>query len=100
MLQGLIIFGVGWLVFGVDWGDPPAALLLIVTFALVGTGVGMLLGLAVVFQMPAMVFLAESFLKLGVVQIKLEAFILFEITGPGAAMVNDRHRDRERKENE
>ena len=24
MLQALIIFGVGWLVFGVDWGDPPA----------------------------------------------------------------------------
>jgi ABC-2 type transport system permease protein len=44
MLQGLIIFGVGWLVFGVDWGDPPAALLLTVTFALVATGVGMLLG--------------------------------------------------------
>jgi linearmycin/streptolysin S transport system permease protein len=44
LLQGLIIFGVGWLVFGVDWGDPPAALLLTVTFALVATGVGMLLG--------------------------------------------------------
>ena len=25
LLQGLIIFGVGWLVFGVDWGHPPAA---------------------------------------------------------------------------
>jgi ABC-2 type transport system permease protein len=44
MLQALIILGVGWLVFGVDWGDPPAALLLIVTFALVATGVGMLGG--------------------------------------------------------
>jgi ABC-2 type transport system permease protein len=44
LLQGMIIFAIGWLVFGVDWGDPPAALLLIVTFALVGTGVGMLLG--------------------------------------------------------
>jgi ABC-2 type transport system permease protein len=44
ILQGLIIFGVGWLVFGVDWGDPPAALLLVTVFALVGTGVGMLLG--------------------------------------------------------
>jgi energy-coupling factor transporter ATP-binding protein EcfA2 len=38
LLQGLIIFLVGWLVFGVDWGDPPAALLLLVTFALVATG--------------------------------------------------------------
>jgi ABC-2 type transport system permease protein len=44
MLQAMIIFAVGWLVFGVDWGDPPAALLLIVTFALVATGVGMLGG--------------------------------------------------------
>jgi ABC-2 type transport system permease protein len=44
LLQGMIIFLVGWLVFGVDWGDPPAALVLVVTFALVGTGVGMLLG--------------------------------------------------------
>jgi ABC-2 type transport system permease protein len=44
LLQGMIIFVVGWLVFGVDWGDPPAALLLVVTFALVGTGVGMLGG--------------------------------------------------------
>jgi linearmycin/streptolysin S transport system permease protein len=44
LLQGLIIFGVGWLVFGVDWGDPVAALLLVVVFALVATGVGMLIG--------------------------------------------------------
>jgi ABC-2 type transport system permease protein len=44
LLQGLIIFLVGWLLFGVDWGDPPAALLLLVIFALVATGVGLLLG--------------------------------------------------------
>jgi ABC-2 type transport system permease protein len=44
LVQGMIIFLVGWLLFGVDWGDPPAALLLTVTFALVATGVGMLLG--------------------------------------------------------
>jgi ABC-2 type transport system permease protein len=44
LLQAAIILGVGWLVFGVDWGDPPAALLLVVTFALVGTAVGMLGG--------------------------------------------------------
>jgi ABC-2 type transport system permease protein len=44
LLQGLIIFVVGLLVFGVDWGDPLAALLLLVTFALVATGVGLLLG--------------------------------------------------------
>jgi ABC-2 type transport system permease protein len=44
LLQGLIVFTVGWLVFGVDWGDPPAALLLMTVFALVGTGAGMLFG--------------------------------------------------------
>jgi ABC-2 type transport system permease protein len=44
LLQGLIVFVVGLLVFGVDWGDPPAALVLLVVFALVATGVGMLLG--------------------------------------------------------
>jgi len=44
LLQGLIVFVVGWLVFGVDWGDPPAALLLVVVFSLVGTGVGVLVG--------------------------------------------------------
>jgi ABC-2 type transport system permease protein len=32
------------LVFGADWGDPPAALLLMTVFALVGTGAGMLFG--------------------------------------------------------
>jgi ABC-2 type transport system permease protein len=44
LVQGLIIFLAGWLVFGVDWGDPPAALLLVVLFSLVGTGVAMLFG--------------------------------------------------------
>jgi ABC-2 type transport system permease protein len=44
LLQGLIVFVVGWLVFGVEWGDPPAALLLVAVFALVGTGAGMLFG--------------------------------------------------------
>jgi len=44
LLQGLIVFVIGWLVFGVDWGDPPAALLLVTVFALVGTGAGVLFG--------------------------------------------------------
>jgi ABC-2 type transport system permease protein len=44
LLQGLIVFTIGWLVFGVHWGDPPAALLLVTVFALVGTGAGMLFG--------------------------------------------------------
>ena len=44
LLQGMIIFLLGWLLFGVDWGDPLAALVLVVTFSLVGTGVAMLFG--------------------------------------------------------
>lgn len=44
LLQSALIVGVGILVFGVDWGDPLAALVLVVTWALVGTGAGMLSG--------------------------------------------------------
>jgi hypothetical protein len=46
------------------------------------------------------VVLAESFLKLGVVQIQLEAIILFEIARAGTAVVNDCERGNERDENE
>jgi hypothetical protein len=41
LLQGLIIFVVGLGVFGVDWGDPPAALLLLVTIALIARDAGL-----------------------------------------------------------
>jgi hypothetical protein len=34
ILQGLIIFGVGWLMFGADWGDPEAAPLVLATWRL------------------------------------------------------------------
>lgn len=44
MLQSLIIVGLGALLFGVDWGDPLAAGLLVTAWALVGTGAGMLSG--------------------------------------------------------
>jgi linearmycin/streptolysin S transport system permease protein len=44
VLQSLIIVGVGALVFGVDWGDPVAAIVLIVVYALVGSGAGLLVG--------------------------------------------------------
>lgn len=44
LLQSLLIVGVGAIGFGVDWGDPAAALVLIATWALVGTGAGVLSG--------------------------------------------------------
>ena len=42
--QALLIVGAGALFFGVDFGDPLAATVLIVVFVLVGTSVGMLFG--------------------------------------------------------
>jgi len=44
MVQGLFIVLLTALAFGVDWGDPVAASLLIVAFALVGTGTAMVIG--------------------------------------------------------
>ena len=44
LLQGIIIMAGSSLLFGVSWGDIPAAIALMVVFALVGTGAGILLG--------------------------------------------------------
>ncbi|MCA1839486.1 MAG: ABC transporter permease [Actinomycetota bacterium] len=44
LTQGLIIFTVGAVVFGVNWGQPAAAATLIVLFALVGASAAMLVG--------------------------------------------------------
>ncbi len=44
LLQSLIIFAIGAIGFGVNWGDPLAAVVLLVAFALVGSGVGVLVG--------------------------------------------------------
>ncbi len=44
MVQGVFIVLVSALAFGVSWGDPIGATLLIVAFGLVGTGVAMLIG--------------------------------------------------------
>jgi ABC-2 type transport system permease protein len=44
LLQSVLIVAVGALVFGVHWGDPLAAALLVAAWALVGTGAGMLSG--------------------------------------------------------
>ena len=44
MMQGLFIVLVSSLVFGVSWGDPAGAAVVIVLFALVGTGAAMTVG--------------------------------------------------------
>jgi len=44
LVQSLLIVVVGAVAFGVHWGDPLAASVLVVTWALVGTGAGMLAG--------------------------------------------------------
>ena len=44
LAQGLIIVFGSTLIFGVDWGDPAGAALVLIVFSLVGAGAGMLLG--------------------------------------------------------
>jgi ABC-2 type transport system permease protein len=44
LLESILIIAVGVVVFGVTWGDPLAAAALVVTFAAVGGGAGLLLG--------------------------------------------------------
>jgi ABC-2 type transport system permease protein len=44
LFQGLFIIGAAALLFGVTWGNPLGAILIIATFSLVGTGAGMLIG--------------------------------------------------------
>ena len=44
LFQSLLIVGLGAVVFGVSWGSPPAAAALILMWALVGTGAGVLSG--------------------------------------------------------
>lgn len=44
LLQSVLILGVGAVVFQVDWGDPAAAAALVLIFAVLATGAGMLVG--------------------------------------------------------
>ncbi len=46
MVQGLFIMAGSLILFGVDWGAPLGSVALLVSFALVGAGAGMLLGAA------------------------------------------------------
>ncbi|MFE9773721.1 ABC transporter permease [Streptomyces sp. NPDC005931] len=63
LLQSVLIVGIGALVFGVDWGDPLAAALLVVVWALVGTGAGVLAG--AVFRTPEQVHAVGPALGIG-----------------------------------
>jgi ABC-2 type transport system permease protein len=44
LFQGLYIMGFSLLLFGVSWGDPIGAVAILLLFALVGAGAGMLMG--------------------------------------------------------
>ncbi len=44
MVQGTFIMLGTWLIFGVDWGDPILATVILLLFALVGSGAAMLMG--------------------------------------------------------
>ena len=44
LAQSALLVGVGALVFGVEWGDPVGAALVVVLFAAISTGVGLLIG--------------------------------------------------------
>ncbi|MDF1597683.1 MAG: ABC transporter permease [Acidimicrobiia bacterium] len=44
LVQGIVVFVGTWLIFGVDWGNPLLALLVLVMFAIVSSGAAMLLG--------------------------------------------------------
>lgn len=44
LVQGLYIMVLTLIIFGVDWGDPLGAILILVAFSAVGAGAGMLLG--------------------------------------------------------
>ena len=77
MLQGLFIVIAARILFGVDWGDPVAASLLVVTFALAGTGAGMLLGSTLSNEQQAgglAIFLALILAALGGAMVPLEIF--------------------------
>jgi ABC-2 type transport system permease protein len=47
LVQSALIVVVGAVVFGVDWGDPLGAALVVILFALVATGVGLFVGATV-----------------------------------------------------
>lgn len=77
LFEGLLIFVVTLLLFGVDWGDPVAGIATIVLFSLVGTGAAMLMGSALhnAEQASALgVFVGLGFAALGGSMVPIEFF--------------------------
>jgi ABC-2 type transport system permease protein len=77
LFEGLLIFVVTMLLFGVEWGDPLAGIAIIALFALVGTGAAMLLGSALhnAEQAGAIgVFVGLAFAALGGCMVPIDLF--------------------------
>jgi ABC-2 type transport system permease protein len=77
LFEGLLIFVVTLLLFGVDWGDPVAGIAVIVLFSLVGTGAAMLAGSSLhnAEQAGALgVFVGLGFAALGGSMVPIEVF--------------------------
>ncbi len=83
LFEGLLIFVVTRLVFGVDWGDPAGGVAIIVLFALVGTGAAMLMGSSLrnAEQTGALgVFVGLGFAALGGCMVPIDLFPPFMVT--------------------
>ena len=77
LVQSVFIMVGALVVFGVNWGDPTAAIVLVVMFSLVGSGAGMLLGSTFSNDQQAGslgVFAGLGFAALGGCMIPLELF--------------------------
>jgi ABC-2 type transport system permease protein len=77
MVQGLFIVLASAFLFAVDWGDPLGAAALVVLFALVATGAGLLLGTVLQNQQQAAsigVFVGLGLAALGGCMVPLEVF--------------------------
>jgi ABC-2 type transport system permease protein len=77
LFEGLLIFVVTLLLFGVDWGDPAAGIATILLFALVGTGAAMLMGSSLrnAEQTGALgVFIGLGFAALGGCMVPIDLF--------------------------
>jgi ABC-2 type transport system permease protein len=77
MVQGLFIMLGSLVIFGVNWGQPLGAVALLVTFALVGAGAGMLMGSVLRTEQQSIglgIFLGLGLAALGGCMVPLEFF--------------------------
>lgn len=75
--QGLLVMLVSALAFGVHWGNPAAAAILMIAFSLVATGAGMVLGVTAVSERtatPIAILLSLGLAALGGTMMPLEFF--------------------------